>query len=432
MTVTEPTHEFPGFGTTVLKQPAFATERVGIVPNSQFPGGYIRTTDGGKTWITQQYVGGELNSPTFFSESDGIIGRGSPGLIYRTTDMGESWNPAIAEVNPSGGVIITDMQFFSPTHGLQIGDVKIQNRLGGDRSGIVYVTGDSGKSWNGTTFDWPPTISDMAVLPNGTAWIAGGGLALETDSILQLYSYGRIFRTTNSGASWDTIYDQYGIGAHPSILGFRNESNGFIVVGGDDWGYPGLSVVLETTDGGDSWNVLRPFDRSKGEFAPLDIAFLNDSIWYAVGGNSSIWRITDEGRTWEQETIDPLPLTFQNAVPTLFDITLLPDDRTVMVFGQGAILRRSFPKAFSSVKEEENGQGIDLQLSVVPNPAQDEVRVAWSSAGAGANVRMYNLVGKEVLPEAITMRSLGSAVIQTAEIPAGSYQVVLFDGQEEK
>lgn len=431
VTVTEPTYEFPGFGTTVFKQPAFATEHVGIVPNSQFPGGYIRTTDGGRTWITQQYVGGELNSPTFFSESDGIIGRGSPGLIYRTTDMGESWNPAIAEVNPGGGVI-TDMQFFGPTHGLQIGDIKIQNRLGGDRSGIVYVTADSGKSWNGTTFDWPPTISDMAVLPNGTAWIAGGVVALETDSILQLYSYGRVFRTTNSGASWDTIYDRYGIGAYPSILGFRNESNGFIVVGGDDWGYPGLSVVLETTDGGDSWQVLRSFDYSNGEFAPSDIEFLNDSIWYAVGGNASIWRITDEGRTWEQETIDPLPLTFQNVAPALFNITLLPDDRTIMIFGRGAILRRSFPNAFSSVKEDENGHRIDLQLSVVPNPAQDEIRVAWSSAGAGANVRMYNMVGKEVLAESIVMGSSGSAVIQTAGISAGFYQVVLFDEQGRK
>ena len=431
VTVTEPTHEFPGSATTILKQPAFATEHVGIVPNSLFPGGYIRTTDGGKTWHTQQYVGGELNSPIFFSESDGIIGRGSPRLIYRTTDRGESWNPAIADVNPGGGVI-SDMQFFNPSHGLQIGDTKLQNRLGGDRSGIVYATNDSGKSWNGTTFDWPSTISDMAIVPNGTAWIAGGAVALDTDSANQFYSYGRIFRTTNRGASWDTIYDRYGIGAFPSILGFRNEKNGFIVVGGDDWGYPGLAVVLETTDGGDSWQVLRPFDRSKGEFAPLDIAFLNDSIWYAVGGNASIWRITDEGKTWEQETINPLPLTYQNAVPTLYDIILLPDDRTVMVFGRGAILRRSFPKVFSSVKENKNNHAIEFQLSVAPNPARDEIRVTWSGAGLGTTVRMYNMVGKEVFAESIAMRSLESAVIQTTGIPAGSYQVVLFDGQGRK
>lgn len=431
VTITEPTYEFPGSSIAILKQPAFATERIGIAPNPLFPGGYIRTTDAGKTWLARQYAGGTLNSPTFFSGSYGIIQRGSPGLIYQTTDAGESWNPAIADVVPGGGTVV-DMQFFNPRYGLQIGDTKLQNRLGGDRSGIVYITKDSGKSWNGTAFDWPPAFSDVEVLPDGTALIAGGAIALNTDSANQFYSYGKILRTTDNGASWDTVYDRYGAGAFPSILGFRDENKGYIIVGGDDWGYPGLAVILETTNGGDSWQVLRSFDRSKGEYAPVDMIFLNDSIWYGVGGNASIWRITDSGRNWVQEIIDPLPQTFQNRVPALYAITLLPDDRTVMIFGQGAILRRSFPKTFSYVREHKSNQAKDIQLLVSPNPAQDEIRVTWQGVGTGTTIRMYTMLGEEVLIERFFVSSPGIAIIDAEGLAAGSYQIVLFDVRNQR
>lgn len=430
-TVTEPTHEFPGYGYPTFRRPAFATDRIGIIPNSLFPGGYIRTTDGGITWLTRQYAADRYSVPIFFSESEGLILRERPGLLYRTTDMGATWKPAIADADPSNGSV-SDMRFFNRGHGLQTGYLLRPNRFGGTRSAIVYVTDDSAQTWTGTILDWPPDISGMALTYDRTALVSAGSTARDPDSTSQLYRYGRIYRTTDGGRSWDTIYDRYGKGVFPLILDFRTEQHGYMTVGGDDWGYPGKAVILETTDLGDTWNVLAVFDQTKGEYAPIDVEFFTDSIWYGVGSNASIMVTTDAGRTWEREVIDPLPTLYNDWVPTFHKITLLPDKRTAMIFGQGVMLRRVFPEPFSSVEDEKHSRDADGSLSVVPNPAYGEMRLVWRGSGRPVTARMYDVMGRDVLGETIFFGESGNTRIDASDLPTGTYRVVVYGWQGER
>jgi photosystem II stability/assembly factor-like uncharacterized protein len=61
----------------------------------------LKTADGGATWQHVTGAPAQPQSACFSSASDGYLG--TPGRIWRTTDGGSSWSPALTEPTATGG-----------------------------------------------------------------------------------------------------------------------------------------------------------------------------------------------------------------------------------------------------------------------------------------------------------------------------------------
>ncbi len=409
-------HEYSLFGIAITTRPAFISGSVGILPNNLIPGGYVRTTDGGITWQAISHGAGRYTVSQCFSETGCLMVRELPSVFIRTTDAGETWNGFRATIDPVVNGSVWDMLFLDSLHGFQVGTAN-------DITGLFLKTSDGGDTFSSQEFEGVTLLTKIDFVTPSTGWIGGGSSAKSSDSSNLGYDYGTVYRTTNGGETWQTVYDAYDIYAYPLLLRFRDEQHGFLAVGGNAYGYPEKFVLLETKDGGDNWSVFSVFDD-----APLDIAFFNDTLWYAVGSNASLWESTDAGRTWRREEIAPVPRNSFGYAVGFRDIQLLPDGRTVIASGPGVMLRRVFPDRVTGVEEQPQPHEAAGLLATEPNPARDRLRITWESpVGAPAGtVRfvLYDVAGQEMYQETFRSNGNGRDVLEldVAGLASGVYQ----------
>src|SRR5690606_12334864 len=104
-------------------------------------------------------------------------------------------------------------------------------------------------------------------------------------------------------------------------------------------------VILLTEAGDKSWDTVAHL-----EFTPRDVLFVNDSLGYLVGSNASILKTTDRGKTWSREY--PWPPMESDSDTPFWSISLLPDEKTLIITGRGVLVRGEFDEWVSSVPVE--------------------------------------------------------------------------------
>jgi photosystem II stability/assembly factor-like uncharacterized protein len=78
--------------------------------------------------------------------------------------------------------------------------------------------------------------------------IAGGAVASPTTWVIAATSGASfLYRTTDAGATWTTVFEDGSGGAPITDLGFTDATHGVAVLGTQP------SVLLTTTDGGATW-----------------------------------------------------------------------------------------------------------------------------------------------------------------------------------
>lgn len=132
------------------------------------------------------------------------------------------------------------------------------------------------------------------------------------------YAKDKLMRTTNGGATWDTI--GLGIGKILMDIAFANDSVGFVC------GLDGH--IIKTTDAGKTW------EQRQAEWRILHgIKVVNDSVVVAVGGGAYVQgiivRSNDLGQTWKM--IDTFGVELRDLAFT--------DDKNGFACGYGAILK---------------------------------------------------------------------------------------------
>jgi hypothetical protein len=161
------------------------------------------------------------------------------------------------------------------------------------------------------------------------------------------------------------------------------------------------------------------------------VAFFNDVDGYAVSSQSELLATTDGGDSWALEDIGPMDST-----KGLKSIKLLPDDRTVMILAGQFILRKEFPRTFSSVPVTRSASPRDAGVRIVstPNPlAHHSTLHLYAAHGVlkkPIEVRIYDLLGNEVADVSEGLVMSGSDGGATAEfdrsgLASGMYVVVL-------
>lgn len=225
------------------------------VPSSQViwasgtHGTYLRSTDAGNTWQPAKVPGAEaldfrdveaFNADFAYLLS---IGPGEQSRIYKTTDGGRSWILQFINHDPKG--FFDCMAFWNRDHGIAVGDP-----VGGKFE--VLTTEDGGKHWN-TIPDLPPAFdgegafaasgSCITVQGKADAWFATGGAA-------------RIFHSHDAGRTWEAFETPIAHGSDSSgifSVAFQDDKHG--VIAGGDYKQPeknGPNLAF-TNDGGQTW-----------------------------------------------------------------------------------------------------------------------------------------------------------------------------------
>lgn len=398
----------------------------GVVVGEDDPGGVVlRTTDAGLTWSTIS-VPGAINGVVAF-DRDNVIGLADPGhsvfhlegKMWNAEHEGLSWNlvePKFNLVQPGGNPDL--YEFTSSFHFLS-------DRVGyfsGDS--LIFKTLDGGETWVGTEFpSYQSYITALRFFDQQHGWVATEQFP-EVAHVLDSERVQRLYKTDDGGSSWQEIRNSYGNRRFDGIW-LRNEREGWVTHGHDVVSRKS-GTIYHTTDGGATW------DSVSVDGSPLDVRFFTDSLGFAVGSNGLILKTTDAGTTWNREY--PWQYRPEDSMVTYTGTYLLPDARTMMVYGIGALVRGEFPERVTGVSEHEQPfySNRTINVIVVPNPSQSgECRVAVRGGHGAVTLGVYDVLGRQLLhvdhPEAEGEILLFD--IQTEMIPRGTYQLVVQRGE---
>ena len=203
-------------------------------------GTYLRTTDGGNSWQPAQVPGAEAldfrDVEAFSAELAYLLsaGPGEQSRIYKTVDAGKSWTLQFTNKDPKG--FFDCMAFWDRDRGVAVGD-PIADSSGKLKFELI-ATDDGGANWKPVPPDAiPPAVegegafaaSGTCITVQGSAnvWFATGGKA------------ARVFRSTDAGKTWsvaDTPIRHGPDSAGIFSIAFRDAIHG--VIAGGDYKHP--------------------------------------------------------------------------------------------------------------------------------------------------------------------------------------------------
>jgi len=207
----------------------------------------LKTTDGGGSWF-QQNSGVNFNLVTvfFIDENNGWISTNAlTGEVLKTTNSGETWNSYPTGIN------FYSIIFFT----------SINNGWTAGWGGVIARTSDGGVNWLLDSTQIGSSFSDIIFISENIGWIVGNS--------------GRILKTNNGGNTWNVLPFNAASFNIFSVF-FIDENTGWItgVDINSDYG-----KIFKTTDGGITWDQ----EISTYEKIFHDIFFVDSEYGWAVG-----------------------------------------------------------------------------------------------------------------------------------------------------
>ncbi len=214
---------------------------------------------------------GRFDDVFFINDDIGWAANGPSGIVYKTTDGGNSW---IQQFSP-GGFYFRNIEFLDENVGFL-----------GSLDGIFFKTIDGGANW-----------IPVGIVPNPDA-ICG----LDTVGTSTIYGCGAYFspafiiKSVDGGDTW-TFIDMSAYAEGLVEVLFIDELHGFASGNGTNGG-----VVLETFDGGTTWNQIFISDYPGDYVWKLQLMDNNTRIFGSVQSNiqGKLIKSSDSGATWEQ------------------------------------------------------------------------------------------------------------------------------------
>jgi photosystem II stability/assembly factor-like uncharacterized protein len=242
-------------------------------------GTYLRTTDGGRTWVTAHLPNAatlDFRGVVAFSADEAFLMSAGPGdqsRIYHTSDGGQHWQLQFTNHDPKA--FFDSIAFWDRTHGIVLGDPTPDES--GQLKFQLLVTSD-GQTWTPVpASQLPPAIdgegafaasnSCLAILPNDpNIWFATGGKT------------ARVFHSPDRGLTWQAVEtplihgpDSAGIFS----IAFHDPLHG--VIAGGDYKHPdqdGPNLAF-TNDGGKTWTLSKIFPQSYYSAVTYDRKFIS-------------------------------------------------------------------------------------------------------------------------------------------------------------
>lgn len=252
-----------------------------------------RTMDNGNTWDTLGFLADATLQPwtsTYYATSlsptgDTLITVGGFGLINRRLNAS---NKQVYTILKKVGITYDIWAQNSTVTGVILG-VGARSSSAGVSDQVIRST-NGGQTWGLATF--PATaygyLNSIHMIDNNTGWACG--------------SVSSLFKTTNAGASWDSVPTPFGIGTLIlSKVQFVDANTGWVfsksTVTGD-------STIIKTTNGGTSWFKQTLGNALTGSGAQIYWAdFVNANTGWIVNNTPRPYKTTDGGNTWAKDSI---------------------------------------------------------------------------------------------------------------------------------
>lgn len=278
--------------TTVLLQAVRAVDDT-VVWVSGHHATWVRTVDGGRTWVAGAMTGPD--STLQFRDVEPVsattayllaAGPGEQSRIYKTTDAGQSWQ--LQFINHDSAAFYDCFGFWDATHGIAVSDAA--------HGKMIVIRTDDGEHWSAVGEDAMP-----AAVP-GEGSPAAGGTCLIVHGRAHAW-FGtlpepRVYSSSDRGEHWSVVRTPMASGEATGVatLAFRDDLHG-IALGGrllapDD---RTDSVAAVTSDGGKTWTLV---SRPTFHGAVYGAAALPGIRAYIVAGPKGLDWTGNDGRSW--------------------------------------------------------------------------------------------------------------------------------------
>jgi len=254
---------------------------------------WVRTVDGGRTWVPGAMTGPD--SGLQFRDVEAVsatsayllaAGPGDSSRIYKTTDAGRSWQ--LQFINRDSAAFYDCFGFWDATHGIAVSDAA--------HGKMMVIRTDDGEHWSAVPEDGMPSAVPKEGSPaaGGTCLIVGG----RDRAWFGTEPVARVYRSSDRGQHWSVVTTPIVSGEAMGVatLAFRDEKHGMALGGRllkrDDMSD---SVAAVTTDGGQTWKLV---SRPTFSGAVYGSAVLHGMPGYVAAGPQGLDWTGNDGRSW--------------------------------------------------------------------------------------------------------------------------------------
>jgi photosystem II stability/assembly factor-like uncharacterized protein len=320
-------------GTSVnLNSIHFTSPTNGIVVGDN--GKILLTTSGGNTWsaIGNVYSGSPVNFTDVFSMNTDAWITTSSGNILFSTNAGTSWS---VSNTPMSTASIDNIHFGTSLIGWAVGNTP----------SVLYKTIDGGMSW---------TSEPLTPFTNGAF---KGIQCIGTNTVL-LIKGNRFYFSSDAGSSWNYQTFSTNIASLKSVSAATNWLTG---------GQTGTNDIYKITSFGTYTGASG--NLNGGPYTTID-AFDANNAMVASGLNANVYKTTNGGTNWTQESI-PGTINYLNK------INYVDVNNAWAVGGSGSIIKygsvntnTTTPTTTTEVTEIKTSS-----VSIYPNPASTHITI---------------------------------------------------------
>ena len=254
-------------------------------------------------------------------------GSGYTNDTWRSTDSGATWTEVNASSGWSGRVGHSSVV-------LPDGSIVLMGGYGGGFKNDVWRSTDKGATWTevNASAGWSARYGHSSVvMPDGSIILIGGG---DSNS----HFWNDIWRSTDKGATWTRITASAGWSARQSQSSVVLPDGSIVLIGGWSHGSGYTKDVWRSTDKGATWTQQTSGEEWLGRSGFSSVVMPDGSIVLIGGYNGSylndVWRSTDKGATWTQVNASA------GWAEYIHSSVVLPDGSIVLMGGSdGSIIR---------------------------------------------------------------------------------------------
>ena len=212
----------------------------------------------------------------FKNDSLGFSMEGNSSFL-KSENIGETWKEIQLDIK----VNIKDFQFIGDSAIFAVGDYYTGN--GENMTSILIKSENLGETWDSISNFQGQQLRSLHFFNNDSGIVTG---------------YDGIYRTINSGISWDTVWSIKKFGykyGGLQQLNFPTSQIGYAIgMGRNQHNNPNFdNFLLKSTNSGISWDLIKTFSGSL-----TCINFVNENTGF-IGTNSKfIYKTIDGGYTW--------------------------------------------------------------------------------------------------------------------------------------